>query len=211
MPEPHTPEQELLFSAIRQHLADLDTRYGFARRLAKENRWDDFFSRDLIGEYARFLFIAREGGHPVSPPALVDKVWHLHLIHTEAYWDDLCPNILKMKLQHAPRSGNPGEDALFAEWARQTLVSYWRFFGIPSPAWEQADRFRPSLVAAYITLGVAAGLAAAGFLAALWGFLVLAIFGLVLAAFLWTQTWAPFAPRRRKFVEPVADPGLTGR
>jgi hypothetical protein len=40
----------------------------------------------VLGEYRRFLFLAMEAGHPVSPSRAVDLAWHQHLLDTRSYW-----------------------------------------------------------------------------------------------------------------------------
>jgi hypothetical protein len=130
-----TAPQTDLLGKIRQHLAQLDTTYGFTTRLASENGWKPEYASAVVEEYAKFLFIAREGGHPVSPPPIIDKAWHLHLVHTEDYWGNFCPNILKIQLHHSPATGTHDEAALFADWSGKTRDSYRKFFGEPPAMW----------------------------------------------------------------------------
>jgi hypothetical protein len=162
MPATLTAPQTDLLGKIQQHLAQLDGKYGFADRLARENNWTPDFARTVVDEYARFLFIAREGGHPVSPPPVIDHAWHLHLVHTEDYWGDFCPNILKMELHHSPATGTHGEAAKFADWSGQTLASYGKFFGPPPSLWFGSSRpcrpRSPAIKAGFIIIVI--GLAA---------------------------------------------------
>src|SRR5271170_7909899 len=144
MPATLTATQNDLLGNIRQHLAQLDTKYGFTARLARENRWAKDFAQRVTEEYARFLFIAREGGHPVSPPPIIDKAWHLHLVHTEEYWGDFCPNILKMQLHHSPATGTHGEAAQLADWSGMTRATYERYFGQVPWIWLPRRGRRPS-------------------------------------------------------------------
>src|SRR5688500_16905963 len=51
----------------------------FEPRLRRENGWSAGFARRAIEEYRKFLFLAATARHPVSPPDVVDQVWHLHL------------------------------------------------------------------------------------------------------------------------------------
>jgi hypothetical protein len=96
-------------------------------------------------EYRRFVFLAMEAGHPVTPSEQVDQAWHLHLLYTRSYWDDLCGQVLGRPLHHGPTQGGPAEGAKFHDWYRATLDSYERIFGRRPPAdiWpEPAARFR---------------------------------------------------------------------
>jgi hypothetical protein len=130
-----TPEQEVFYERIRAHLTDLTAKSHFTARLAKENGWSSAFAQAVIEEYAKFLFIAREGGHPVAPPPKIDLAWHLHLLYTKEYWSDFCPNVLGFKLEHSPHTGNPADGEKFDDWASQTRQSYRKFFGIPNRIW----------------------------------------------------------------------------
>jgi hypothetical protein len=156
-------KQHSRLEAIEQHLVDLDATYGFIARLARENHWHPSFARRVMKEYARFLFIAREGGHPVSPPPIIDKAWHLHLLHTREYWSDFCPNVLGMDLDHIPDTAGPTHQARLAEWSRQTLASYQKYFGEPPPLWtdNRSEGMRAGMrVIALLLMG--AGLGAVG-------------------------------------------------
>jgi len=158
--DPLTSEQESLHQNISAHLTNLCRRTQFLSRLAKENDWPPAFAQKVVEEYGKFLFIAKVAEHEVSPSPIIDKAWHLHLLHTEAYWYDLCPNILQMALQHAPHTGNKEDDVKFAGWTQNTLNSYRRFFGTPSLLWTAPDRtsYRTGLrIAAYIIGGISLG------------------------------------------------------
>jgi len=158
--DPLTPEQESLHQNICTHLTRLCTRTPFLSRLAKENGWTPAFAQKVVEEYAKFLFIVKAAGHDVSPSPIIDKAWHLHLLNTEDYWDQFCPHVLQMALHHAPHTGKKEDDAKFAGWTQDTLNSYRRFFGTPSPIWTAPDRtsYRSGLrIAAYVLGGVSLG------------------------------------------------------
>lgn len=102
---------------------------GFSDRLAKENNWSGAFAADAIKEYLRFMYLAAVAPHPVTPSELVDKVWHLHLIYTRSYWDELCGKLLDKALHHDPAKGLAHEDARFARQYELTLALYFCEFG----------------------------------------------------------------------------------
>src|SRR5687768_8348674 len=77
----------------------------FSRRLARENQWTFAYTGRVVAEYKRFVFLAREAGHPVSPSEAVDQAWHLHLTYTESYWQEMCAGILGRRLHHHPTKG----------------------------------------------------------------------------------------------------------
>lgn len=86
----------------------------FSARLREENGWNEGFTRRAIDEYRRFLVLAALAGHRVSPSPMVDKVWHLHLLYTRSYWNELCGKVLGFPLHHEPSRGRADNAALAA-------------------------------------------------------------------------------------------------
>ena len=117
----------------------------FAQRLALEQGWSAAFTARAIEEYRRFLllFALSENGAadaPADPPrvrivpsAVVDKVWHLHLLYTRSYWGTLCGEILGRPLHHRPADGSPGEPASLADVHRANMDAYRATFGKEPP------------------------------------------------------------------------------
>lgn len=105
----------------------------FTQRLAKENGWSVTYTLRVINEYRRYLFLTASAGHVVCPSEDVDQAWHLHLVYTQSYWNDLCANILGYPLHHHPSAGGSSEferhQAMYAE----TLAAYERLFGETPP------------------------------------------------------------------------------
>lgn len=107
---------------------------AFSKRLARENDWSARFAHRVIEEYRRFLFLTQVAGHPVTPSDEVDQVWHLHLVYTRSYWEDLCGSTLEQPLHHGPTRGGTRETAKFENWYARTLASYHHWFGVNPPA-----------------------------------------------------------------------------
>ena len=125
-----TPEQTKKLERITN--ARLTTALNdrvFIRKLARENGWSTRFTYLAIQEYRRFLFLAMEAGHPVSPSDVVDQVWHLHILHTQDYWEVFCPEILGFPFHHQPNRGGEAEQNKLRDWYSGTLESYERLFG----------------------------------------------------------------------------------
>ena len=78
----------------------------FSARLREENGWNEGFTRRAMDEYRRFLVLAALAGHRVSPSPIVDEVWHLHLLDTRSYWNELCGKVLGFPLHHEPSRGD---------------------------------------------------------------------------------------------------------
>ncbi len=121
---------------IRLNQLELESIGGsvtFLSRLAGENGWSTSFTRRVIAEYRRFLFLAARAGHKVTPSTILDQAWHLHLLYTESYWNELCGEVLQRPLHHGPTKGGAAEDAKFESWYEKTLESYERVFGSKPP------------------------------------------------------------------------------
>jgi hypothetical protein len=120
----------------------------FSRRLAIENAWSPRFALRAVEEYKRFVFLACTAGHPVTPSEAVDQTWHLHLVYTRSYWDDLCANILERPLHHSPTEGGGQENEKYWQQYNQTLDTYHQAFGHapPDDIWPPAKiRFQAGL------------------------------------------------------------------
>lgn len=142
-----TTAQSALYENIRSFDIDGEpVSYSFAHRLARENGWSAEFTARAIEEYRKFLFLAAEAGHPVTPSEEVDEVWHLHILYTESYWTRLCGEVLPRPLHHGPTKGGKAESDKFTDWYARTLASYRQFFGTEPPAdlWpDSKTRFAP--------------------------------------------------------------------
>jgi hypothetical protein len=123
-------EQQQLWAKIKSYSFDKpDVNVTFSQRLAKENNWNIEYTNRVIEEYRKFTFLAIVAGHIVSPSEPIDKVWHLHLTYTHAYWDKFCPDVLGKPLHHQPSKGGHLELQKYDALYRQTLDSYHKFFG----------------------------------------------------------------------------------
>lgn len=115
---------------------DLDggAALSFSKRLARDNGWTASFAQRVVLEYKRFVYLAATCGHPVTPSDEVDQAWHLHLVYTCSYWDELCGQMLGFPLHHGPTKGGAAEGHKFEDWYARTLQSYATAFGTLPPA-----------------------------------------------------------------------------
>lgn len=118
-------------------------RYTFLHRLCRENNWSRTEGLRAITEYKRFLYLSQVSTVPVTPPFAIDQVWHLHLLYTRSYWEDLCQGILGRPLHHGPTKGGSEEDEKFGDWYGRTRALYEaEFLAAPPPSVWPA-RFSP--------------------------------------------------------------------
>jgi hypothetical protein len=130
-----TDHQQELYLRLQSYCFDAPGgAVAFAAKLACEQGWSVAKSERVLGEYRRFLFLALEAGHPVSPSRAVDLAWHQHLLDTRSYWHEFCPRVLGRPLHHTPSRGSEEERQRMWERYRRTLASYRAFFGEAPPA-----------------------------------------------------------------------------
>ena len=107
---------------------------SFSQRLARDNGWPPAFARRVVLEYKKFVYLAATCGHPVTPSDEVDQAWHLHLVYTRSYWEELCGQVLGFALHHGPTKGGAAEGAKFRDWYAATQQAYRAAFGeVPPP------------------------------------------------------------------------------
>jgi hypothetical protein len=118
----------------------------FSTRLASENGWSAAYTDRVVDEYRRFLYLTQVAGREVTPSADVDEAWHLHLLYTRSYWNDLCGRVLARPLHHGPTRGGAEEGARYRGSYAATLQAYRDAFGDapPSDIWPDVEaRFKP--------------------------------------------------------------------
>jgi hypothetical protein len=129
---PVLEKQQQLYQRICDHeLDDSSHEIGFLAHLMRANGWSRPFALRAIEEYRKFVFLALVADHQVTPSDQVDQVWHLHLLCSDAYWNDFCPRVLGRPLHHHPAKGGQAEQDRFHEQYRATIRSYRQHFGEP--------------------------------------------------------------------------------
>jgi len=115
---------------------------AFRDRLARENGWPTAFADKVVGEYKRFVYLVASSGSELTPSEHVDQAWHLHMLYTRSYWQQLCGDILGFALHHHPTLGGRSEQQKFRRQYRFTLDSYTKTFGCPPPkdVWPDTDK-----------------------------------------------------------------------
>ncbi|MEM9797548.1 MAG: hypothetical protein AAF919_13735 [Pseudomonadota bacterium] len=98
-----------------------------------------------VTEYKRFLYLCATGHGRSVPTKAVDEVWHLHLSHSEDYWERFVPQILDGKAIHH----SPGEPEGHAKDFKATVARYEAEFGETPPKgiWKGPA---PSMIAALL-------------------------------------------------------------
>src|SRR5262245_55348206 len=66
---------------------------AFADKLARKLGWSKAFARRAIGEYRKFIYLGMVSPFSVTPPKIIDQVWHEHQLFTQAY-RNFCAEVL---------------------------------------------------------------------------------------------------------------------
>lgn len=125
-------EHDLYHQILHFNIDEGTPDFSFEARLARENGWSPEYTRRVILEYRRFLYLAMTAGHIVTPSDQVDQAWHLHLTYTRSYWQRLCGEVLGQPLHHTPTSGS-SETPKYHGLYEKTLATYRRTFGQEPP------------------------------------------------------------------------------
>ena len=139
-----TEQQEILWNNIKNfELDDISADFTFSDRLARENGWSIHYTIRAIIEYKKFIFLLCISSHPLTPSDQVDQVWHLHLLYTRSYWEDMCRDLLGRQIHHGPTKGGNAESDKFTDWYNKTKELYTNAFNYSPPLdiWP-ADKIR---------------------------------------------------------------------
>lgn len=121
-------------------IAEYSFNYGFALRLATENKWSFSFTDAAIMEYKKFMFLAAISEEMIAPSAIVDIVWHLHLIYSDAY-QSFC-KLLGKEIKHIPSRRQVEELARFKDAKLLTQKIYEPVFGaMPEAIWKYESMY----------------------------------------------------------------------
>ncbi|MES2265448.1 MAG: hypothetical protein V4520_01730 [Bacteroidota bacterium] len=108
--------------------------FKFSDRLARENGWTKAYTKRVISEYKKFIFLCCVSEQGVTPSDPVDQAWHLHLTFTRSYWIDLCKNTLNREIHHNPTKGGKKEAVKFDGFYTSSQDLYTDKFGSNPPA-----------------------------------------------------------------------------
>lgn len=121
-------------------VAEYAFNYGFALRLATENKWSLSFTDAAIEEYKKFMFLAAISEEMIAPSEVVDIVWHLHLIYSDAY-QSFC-KVLGKEIRHIPSRKEQAEQAHFEAAKHSTQKIYEPVFGpMPEAIWKYESMY----------------------------------------------------------------------
>lgn len=138
-------KQELWSKISNFDLDNPEASFSFSKRLARENGWSEEYSKRVINEYKKFLYlsvISGKSGKSLTPSDEVDQAWHLHMVYTHSYWQDLCRDTLGVKFHHGPTKGGKNEGEKYATQYQFTLDFYKSELGqdAPTDIWPSVEK-----------------------------------------------------------------------
>jgi hypothetical protein len=124
-----------------------EVAFSFSDRLARENGWTKEYANRVITEYKKFVFLSAVSNKSLTPSDEVDQAWHMHMIYSRSYWNEMCKDILGgFMLHHGPTKGGKLEAERFHDQYQHTLNLYTEVFNEtpPSDIWPSVEkRFSP--------------------------------------------------------------------
>lgn len=136
--------QELWSELLNFSIDDYNSSFTFTQRLARENGWSIDYATRVVHEYKKFIYMAMISSISLTPSDEVDQAWHLHMLYTESYWDELCAKVLGREIGHGPTKGGSSERIKYNDQYNNTLDLYKVEFGndAPKDIWPDAkNRF----------------------------------------------------------------------
>lgn len=133
-----------LLDRLRRFRFASSGRPPFVDALARTTGWSPVTSQRVVEEYRRFLWLAGTATEVVSPSPAVDRAWHLHLLDTRSYWDELCATVLQRPLHHEAGDGSLVARRQLKLAYERTWTAYRAAFGDPpADLWPDPDEPEP--------------------------------------------------------------------
>lgn len=106
---------------------------AFAHKLSHKLNWETDFALRAIHEYKKFVYLGIISDFHVTPPKVIDQVWHEHILFTQGY-RDFCENVIHYDFDHHPEL-LPHEEQTkkFRTQYRDTITLYQKEFNIDAP------------------------------------------------------------------------------
>ena len=115
---------------------------AFAHKIARKLGWSNAFALRAVYEYKKFVYLGVVSDFVVTPPQVIDQVWHQHLLFSRAY-RAFCRDVIQYDFDHTPELVSIEEQTgAFQAQYMDTLELYRTEFGIdPPPAIWGAPKF----------------------------------------------------------------------
>ena len=106
---------------------------AFASKLARKLGWTNAFALRAIEEYRKFVYLGMVSDFAVTPPRVIDQVWHEHLLFSRAY-REFCASVLHRDFDHNPELvPTDAQTGTFSAQYEATLNLYALEFNVEPP------------------------------------------------------------------------------
>jgi hypothetical protein len=107
---------------------------AFAGKLSRKLDWTPAFARRAIEEYRKFVYLGIVSDFIVTPPKVIDQVWHEHLLFSLPY-QTFCDDVLGRRFDHHPELVSTSDQTeTFRAQYEATLELYESEFNVAPPA-----------------------------------------------------------------------------
>ena len=107
--------------------------HAFASKIARKLNWERSFALRAIEEYRKFVYLGIIADFHVTPPRIIDQVWHEHLLFSRAY-REFCRDVLQHDFDHNPELlPSDGQTGVFQAQYEATLELYRLEFNVRPP------------------------------------------------------------------------------
>lgn len=142
-------EENPIWDQLKNYQFDSpDPTETFSERLARKGGWTKEFTREVIEEYRKFLFLIATEKCILIPSPSVDLAWCIHTEHYYFHWNKLRLEILKCDVQRFVPDSEDNNTSWNAKQYQRTLQLYsWHFQTYPlAVLWPTSDEwFNPRL------------------------------------------------------------------
>ena len=106
---------------------------AFASKIARKLSWTPRFALHAIEEYKKFVYLGIVSDFSVTPPKVIDQVWHEHLLFSRGY-REFCRDVLTRDFDHNPELLPSSEQtSVFQAQYEETLARYTGEFNVVPP------------------------------------------------------------------------------
>ena len=106
---------------------------AFAHKLSRKLGWTRRFALEAILEYKKYIYLGVISEHTVTPPKIIDQVWHEHLLFSNGY-RQFCSEVIHYDFDHYPELFDDVEQTgVFSAQYAFTCQLYASEFGNPPP------------------------------------------------------------------------------
>lgn len=137
-------DENPIWKQIENFRFDFENYNGkFPEKLARTGNWGPDFTREVVEEYKKFLFLAATEIFTIIPPPTVDLAWKIHSENYPSSWKSLCTHVIQCKLKRKVPDSEDDIHSKIDSLYRETVIIYSNTFVTYPPAdiWPPGDEW----------------------------------------------------------------------